>query len=275
MERDVACNAIQPNVRARTKEAISDVRHVFVEADRDGSQVLARIDSRPDLPPPSYVIESSPNRVHVLWRVAEFTTTVVERLQKHLAHELGTDQAATACTQTTRFPGFRNHKRGGHVVTIEYRHASRVYTPADFPIPIPPPTAFRTRPLTRHATISRDGVARARRYLRAVPPAISGQYGDLHTFRVCCRMVRGFALSDVDALALLAEWNGRCEPPWSERDLPTNCVAPAGYGREPIGGCCLIHRGDGMETVGQFSPCDRNCQRSDPVLGPMSVRVIR
>jgi hypothetical protein len=27
-----------------------------------------------------------------------------------------------------------------------------------------------------------------------LPPAIAGQHGDVHTFRVCCRLARGFAL---------------------------------------------------------------------------------
>jgi hypothetical protein len=231
----LACNASRPHVRARTKEAIRDVRHVFVEADHDGSQLLARLASRSDLPSPSYVIESSPDRVHVLWRVSQFSTITVERVQKHLAHELGTDQAATACTQTTRFPGFRNHKRAGHVVTIEYGDTSRVYTPTDFPMPTPAPTTPTVR-RARYPGIIRDRVARARRYLGALPPAISGQHGDLHTFRVCCRMVRGFALSDTEALALLAEWNARCQPPWSERDLLDKLRRARRYGREPIGG---------------------------------------
>ncbi len=232
----LACNAIQPQVRARTKEAISNVRHVFVEADHDGPQVLARIGSRSDLPPPSYVIESSPNRVHVLWRVAEFSTTIVERVQKFLARELGTDQAATACTQTTRLPGFRNHKRAGHLVTIDYGDTSRMYTPADFPTSLPPPTACASVRPRRDLPVGLDRVERARRYLAALPPAISGQHGDLHTFRVCCRLVRGFALGDRDALTLLHEWNARCEPPWSERELLDKVRRARRYGREPMGG---------------------------------------
>jgi len=230
----VGCNAIRPQIRARTKKAISAVRHVFVEADQDGAAILARINSRRDLPLPSYVIHSSPNRVHVLWRVDGFTTTAVEGLQKYLARELGTDLAATACTQTTRLPGFRNHKRTGHLVTIEYRE-TLVYAPIDFPTPRPQPVSggFNRR---LHPPSSVDGVERARRYLRATPPAISGERGDLHTFRVCCRLVRGFALADSEAFGLLAEWNARCQPPWSERDLLDKMRRARRYGQEPIGG---------------------------------------
>jgi hypothetical protein len=70
----------------------------------------------------------------------------------------------------------------------------------------------------------------------ALPPAIAGQHGDLHTFRVCCRLVRGFAMPHADALSLLAEWNARCEPPWSERELTEKVRRARRYDREPIGG---------------------------------------
>ena len=72
--------------------------------------MLAAIAARRDLPPPSYVLHSSPNRLHVLWRVSGFTKEGVEALQKQLAKELGTDKAATSCAQITRLPGFFNHK---------------------------------------------------------------------------------------------------------------------------------------------------------------------
>jgi hypothetical protein len=68
-----------------------------------------------------------------------------------------------------------------------------------------------------------------------VPPAIAGQHGDVHTFRVCCRLIRGFALTDEQALTALAEWNGRCQPPWSAEELLDKLRRAARYGREPIG----------------------------------------
>ena len=83
---------------------------------------------------------------------------------------------------------------------------------------------------------------RARRYLATVPPAITGQHGDAHTFRVCCRLVRGFALSDDEALQLLTHWNTRCEPPWSERELIDKLVHARRYGREPMGGLLETRR---------------------------------
>ena len=78
-------------------------------------------------------------------------------------------------------------------------------------------------------------VERARAFLKRVDPAVSGQGGDLQTFRVCCRIVRGFDLSDDQAVRVLSEWNARCEPPWSEPELRQKVMNARKYGREPLG----------------------------------------
>jgi len=174
----VSVNAIRPGRRSRTRESVRAIRHVFLEADHDGSQVLAAIDLRRDLPGLSYVLHSSPNRVHVFWRVAGFTIEQAEALQKQLARELGTDVAATPCTQTTRVPGFFNHKPQyvpPHLVTIEYRDSTRVYTPDDFPIPIAPMMATVPVRLSRGLNVRFNRMDRARRYLAALPAAFAGQ----------------------------------------------------------------------------------------------------
>ena len=234
----VSVNAIRPRRVSRRRTAIGAIRHVFLDADHDGPAIVAAIAARRDLPPPSYVLHSSPNRVHVLWRATGFTIERVEALQKQLARELATDSAATSCSQTTRVPGFLNQKRRpAYRVTIEYRAVDAVYAPDDFPTPsaVTPRADFTVRPF-QSGSGDAHVLERARRYLAAMPPAITGQHGDVHTFRVCCRLVRGFALSDDEALSLLTHWNAQCEPPWSERELIDKLVRARRYGREPIGG---------------------------------------
>lgn len=76
---------------------------------------------------------------------------------------------------------------------------------------------------------------RAQAYLSAVPPAIEGQGGDLHTYQVCCRVVRGFGLDASDARQLLEPWNARCVPPWSAAELDAKIASALRYGRELIG----------------------------------------
>jgi hypothetical protein len=241
-------NAIAPWKRARTRDSVGAVRHVFLEADRDGPAVLARIAARSDLPEPSYVLHSSPNRVHVFWRVTAFEPDYVEALQQQLARELDTDPAATPATQTTRLVGYVNHKyQPAHLVTIDYRCVDRAYTPKDFPF-VARVSRDATIPDTAPATPSRaarnphrktrgiDPVVRARRYLARLPPAVAGQHGDVQTFRVCCRLVRGLALSDDEALDVLRDWNARCQPAWTKSDLLDKLRRARRYGREPIAG---------------------------------------
>ena len=232
----VSVNAIAPGRRARTRDAIRAIRHVFVEVDHDGRGVLATINARRDLPTPSYVLHSSPDRVHVFWRATGFAKPAAEQLQKYLARELGADPAATPCSQTTRLPGFLNYKYAPPVlVRAKYARATRVYRPDDFPTP--PATALRRATSVASAPrFPARVVERARRYLAALPPAVSGQNGDVTTFRACCRLVRGFLLSDDDALTLIHEWNSRCEPPWTERELVDKIRRARRYGREPLGG---------------------------------------
>lgn len=83
--------------------------------------------------------------------------------------------------------------------------------------PDPPPATKRPRPTTDdHARI----LKRASAYLAKMPPAISGQGGHHAAFLAAVAMVRGFDLDAGVAFDLLAtEYNPRCEPPWSEREL--------------------------------------------------------
>ena len=82
----VSVNATRPG-RSRTRESIAAVRHVFLEVDANGPDLLASLNTRPDLPPPSYVLHSSPGRLHVFWRARGFDCSELELLQKRLAHE--------------------------------------------------------------------------------------------------------------------------------------------------------------------------------------------
>ncbi|MEZ6102739.1 MAG: phage/plasmid primase, P4 family [Pirellulaceae bacterium] len=60
---------------------------------------------------------------------------------------------------------------------------------------------------------------RARNYVAKMPPAISGQGGHNATFAVACKLAISFDLPESDAWPILLEYNERCDPPWSERDL--------------------------------------------------------
>ena len=234
----VSVNAIASGRRSRTRDAIGAVRHVFLDADHDGPAVLSRIEARRDLPSPSYVLHSSPNHVHVFWRVRGFDRDSVERLQKQLARELQTDPAATPVTQNTRLPGFFNHKRAQpHLVTIEYRNVDVRYGPEDFP-PVEERLAWpqSVRPRQPRNSMSLPSSGRSGISLRCRQQLLASTATSTR-FASAAGSSRGFALDDDQALDVLSEWNARC----SRRGPPTSCstsfIVPPGTAASQLAGC--------------------------------------
>lgn len=64
-------------------------------------------------------------------------------------------------------------------------------------------------------------IERARRYVAAMPPAISGSGGHNATFAAACALVKGFGLSIPEARPILQEFNARCaaDDRWSDQEL--------------------------------------------------------
>lgn len=81
----------------------------------------------------------------------------------------------------------------------------------------------------RHAEmpIAGDGIRletpvmdRAAKYVAKMEPSVSGQSGHNRCFQAACALVMGFGLTVDEAYrVLVAEFNPRCEPNWSEREL--------------------------------------------------------
>ena len=77
------------------------------------------------------------------------------------------------------------------------------------------PTVPAVRP-----TDATDVETRAIAYLAAMPPAVSGSGGHSQTYAAATALVHGFGITADRALAILtAEYNPRCNPPWSEKEL--------------------------------------------------------
>lgn len=76
------------------------------------------------------------------------------------------------------------------------------------------------RPAEPAAVIETEGrFAQAAVWLRTAEPAVEGAGGNAHTFKVAARL-RDYGIAEHTALQLmLAGWNDRCAPPWSEEEL--------------------------------------------------------
>ena len=77
-----------------------------------------------------------------------------------------------------------------------------------------------TIPAPRPGPPATDAMRRASAYLRTIEPAVSGQGGHGMLWRAALACVCRFGLPREQAMHLLvSEYNPRCQPPWSEREL--------------------------------------------------------
>ena len=75
------------------------------------------------------------------------------------------------------------------------------------------------RLMTEPMTADRETqLKRAKAYLATIPGAVSGQCGHDHTFKTALK-IAAFGLSADDVFDLLADWNQKCEPPWTDAEL--------------------------------------------------------
>jgi len=129
----VSMNSLQEGARGRTKRDVAEVRHVYLDFDVKGDEAVQSLRQRDDLPTPNHLIESSPGKWQVVWRVEGFEPNQAEALMRGMVQELGADPAATDSSRVLRVPGFYNHKYSKpHFVRVQ-NLTEEVYTPSRFP----------------------------------------------------------------------------------------------------------------------------------------------
>ncbi len=137
----VSMNALTADAHGRTKADVAAVRHVYLDFDKDGPEAVRALRAREDLPTPNHILQSSPGKFQVVWRVDGFEKDAAEALMRRMVRELGADPAATDSARVMRVPGFYNHKYvTPHFVSVDSL-CERVYTPQQFP---PAPEGART-----------------------------------------------------------------------------------------------------------------------------------
>lgn len=108
-----------------------------------------------------------------------------------------------------------------------------VFDPAWLTEPRPAPQ--KATGTARTFTSSAPVLDRARKYLASIPKPEIGMGSDAASLYAACRLTRGFALSEGDAIALLEDWAGG-RPGWSRDWLATKVQHALRYGSEPMGG---------------------------------------
>ena len=62
-------NPLRANSFARTKESIREIRHVYLDLDEDAAASLRAIRTDSNTPVPNFVLDTSPEKHQVIWRV--------------------------------------------------------------------------------------------------------------------------------------------------------------------------------------------------------------
>jgi P4 family phage/plasmid primase-like protien len=96
---------------------------------------------------------------------------------------------------------------------------SSIQWPEELYLPWDPPSPPKQATQQLKDTHSTDVFSRARAYVLQMPEAIQGQGGSDATFAVAKALKHDFDLSDAEAFQIIEEYNNRCVPPWSHKDL--------------------------------------------------------
>lgn len=132
----VGMNPLKEGATSRSKENIREIRHVYLDLDEDAPASLARLRESPEVPPPNFVLDTSPGKYQVVWKIEGADLEQAESLLHSLAGEFGGDTAATDATRVLRMPGFANRKYTNEVEFIVQAHHEfdRVHTLRDFAV---------------------------------------------------------------------------------------------------------------------------------------------
>ncbi|MGD0545448.1 MAG: DNA-primase RepB domain-containing protein [Candidatus Acidiferrales bacterium] len=128
----VGMNPIKEGAYTRTKDDIKDIRHIYLDLDTKGDEVLEAIRNSTEVPAPNFVLDTSPGKHQVVWRVAGINQSEAESLLHSLANQFEGDRAATDSTRVLRLPGFANRKLSEEFIVGARQESDATYTLRDF-----------------------------------------------------------------------------------------------------------------------------------------------
>lgn len=128
----VSMNTLKPKARSRTKSDIAEIRHLYLDLDEEGDARMQRLLESRVLPKPNYVLDTSPGKHQVIWRVEGFPLDHAEATLHRMAAAFGGDPAATDAARVLRLPGFHNKKFAEPVAVRGCHLSDAMHTRKDF-----------------------------------------------------------------------------------------------------------------------------------------------
>src|SRR5712664_3769867 len=159
----VGMNPLKQDASTRTKDDIETIRHLYIDLDHGGSTALEAIKNSDLVPQPNYVLNTSPGKFQMVWKVEGITLEEAEGLQHAMVTEFGGDPAATDSTRVLRLPGFANKKYDEEFYVQARAESTETYHLRDFKLQIDSQDAPRhhheevaRKPVTRSSTLSQS-----------------------------------------------------------------------------------------------------------------------
>ena len=128
----IGMNTLRHDAQSRTKEDIEAIRHLYLDIDRNGPSALEAVETSALVPRPNYVLETSPEKYQVVWKVEGIAQDQAETLQRAMVREFGGDPAATDSTRVLRLPEFVNRKYETEHVVKAQQGVTQTYHLEDF-----------------------------------------------------------------------------------------------------------------------------------------------
>ena len=132
----VGMNALQRHASTRTKDDIEKISHVYLDLDHGGTASLGELENSDLVPRPNYVLNTSPEKFHVVWKVEGMTKEEAEALNQAMVREFDGDPAATDSTRVLRLPGFSNKKYEADFYVQARTESTQTYHLRDFKLQI-------------------------------------------------------------------------------------------------------------------------------------------
>jgi DnaB helicase-like protein len=128
-------------------------------------------------------------------------------------------------------------KAGGEFRAVKFD--GKVFNPDEWlrkPAPVPIAPVIPIRKEQRQTKRQASDEERARAYLATMDAAYSGQGGHTATWSAALLLAQGFGLNEQDTFRILwQDYNPRCVPPWSEKELRHKAHDAARKARVPNG----------------------------------------
>jgi hypothetical protein len=150
----VGMNALKRHASTRTKDDIEGISHVYLDLDYGGTPAVDEVQNSDLVPRPNYVLNTSPDKFQIVWKVERMTIEEAEGLNQAMVREFDGDPAATDSTRVLRLPGFANKKYQADFYVEVRTESTQTYDLRDFKLEMDSQDAPRHYELRRKQSTS-------------------------------------------------------------------------------------------------------------------------